>query len=142
LVRQLRLTEEQLKKIQSRVVERGAAVRVNKIAEPDEEIPPPRSKYRNEITAEDGKVFHSKKEAERYRELSLLEHAKEIWDLKCQVKFVLAVGGVKVCSYIADFTYATKAGLVVEDCKGHKTDTYRIKRKLMKAVLGIDVLET
>ena len=141
-MKQLRLTEEQLKKIQGRVVERGAAVRVNTIAMPDERTPPLRSKYRNEITAEDGMVFHSKKEAERFKQLRLLEHAKEIWNLKCQVKFVLAVGGVKVCSYIADFTYATKAGLVVEDCKGHKTDTYRIKRKLMKAVLDIEVLET
>ena len=44
--------------------------------------------------------------------------------------------------YIADFTYITKDGkFVVEDTKGIRTDVYRIKRKLMLQVHGIQIRE-
>ena len=45
---------------------------------------------------------------------------------------------------MSDFDYYDneKNQWVTEDCKGVKTAAYRIKNKLMKAVLGIDILET
>ena len=44
--------------------------------------------------------------------------------------------------YIADFVYTDKSGrLVVEDAKGVRTDVYVIKRKLMRQVHGIEIIE-
>jgi hypothetical protein len=43
---------------------------------------------------------------------------------------------------VADFTYMEDGKLVVEDCKGFKTDVYKIKKKLMLWVHGIRIKET
>lgn len=97
--------------------------------------------------------YDSKKEARRASDLKLLERAGEISDLQEQVPFVLApayyVKGIKkdVCvlremKYIADFVYTDKGKTVVEDCKGFKTKEYKKKKRLMKSILGIDILET
>jgi hypothetical protein len=104
-------------------------------------------KYRNRITTVDGIKFHSKKEAERYCDLKILERKGVIKFLTLQPKFDIVVNGIKICTYIADFSYrATNAGgkevRVVEDVKGVKTSTYRLKKKLMKAVWKIEILET
>lgn len=107
------------------------------------------SKYHNKTVTVDGIKFDSKKEAVRYRELSLLERAKAIKDLSLQVKFELIPKqkGERACDYIADFTYyekdqSGKWQLVVEDCKGVKTDVYKIKRKLMLYIHNIKIRET
>jgi len=90
----------------------------------------------------DGIKFDSRKEARRYRELTLLAAAGELRDLKLQVPFDIVVNGKKVCSYRADFTYTDKAGqFVVEDAKGFKTPEYRLKKKLLDACLGIEIRE-
>lgn len=136
----LRLTEDQLCAIQKRVVERGAVVRTK--ASPGALIRARRrSKYSNEPTEAQGMVFASKKEADRYQQLKLLEVAGEISDLRCQVPFPIRVNGVLICKYIADFTYTTKSGKVVEDTKGYRNSVYRLKAKLMKA-FGVEILET
>ena len=102
------------------------------------------SKYRNVKTVVDGVTFASKREAARYGELKLLERAGEIANLELQRKFVIVVHGHTICRYIADFVYHdNKTGkMVCEDVKGFKTAVYSLKRKLMKAVLGVDILET
>ena len=70
----------------------------------------------------------------------MLEKVGEIVDLRYQVKYVLLHGfsdkdGVwhRPITYIADFVYYDKglAGDIVEDCKGMKTDVYRLKKKLL-----------
>ena len=95
-------------------------------------------KYGNIKTIVDGIKFDSKKEAKRYGDLKLMEKAGEISVLRLQVKFNLSV-----CSYVADFVYYDKTNhLIVEDCKGMKTPVYRLKKKMMKHELGIDILET
>lgn len=118
------------------------------------------NKYRSRKVKVNGITFDSKKEANRFLELSLLERAGKITDLKQQVKFVLIPaqrepetigkrGGVKKgkllereCSYIADFTYKDAGGkLIVEDTKGMRTKDYIIKRKLMLFIHGIQVKE-
>jgi len=102
------------------------------------------SKYRNIKTVIDGIKFDSKKEANRYQELKLLQKAGDISDLKLQQSYTIIVGDVKVCRYISDFTYIknNSSESVCEDCKGFRTQTYIIKRKLMKACFGIEILET
>lgn len=89
----------------------------------------------------DGKVFASKREANRYEELLLLQKAGEISDLKCQVPFEMVINGIKVCKYIADFTYQYKGQYMVEDAKGYRTDVYKLKKKLMWAVHKIKIWE-
>lgn len=96
------------------------------------------------LTAPDGQVFDSVKEYHRWGCLKLLERAGKITDLKRQVKFELIPKqeGERACHYIADFTYMENGKLVVEDCKGFKTDVYKIKKKLMLMEHGIRIRET
>lgn len=91
-----------------------------------------------------GYVFDSKKEFIRWCELRILERAGKISDLKRQVKFELIPKqeGERACTYVADFVYCQDGKTVVEDCKGFRTEAYKIKRKLMLSVHGIKVKET
>lgn len=90
----------------------------------------------------DGIVFDSKKEMTRYSTLRILEAAGEIRNLILQPKFDLHVNGVKVATYQGDFWYETDAGHVLEDVKGVKTPIYRLKKKMVEAEYGIEILET
>lgn len=99
-------------------------------------------KYRNTPTQLEGEYFASKKEAARYRELCLLERGKVITRLSRQPRFPLQVHGEKICTYVGDFEYFENGARVIEDTKGYTTREYVIKRKLMKAILGIEVRET
>lgn len=106
------------------------------------------SKYHSRKITKDGITFDSVKEYRRFCELSLLERAGAIADLKRQVKFELIpsqrVDGKAVerpCTYVADFVYQEGGKTVVEDTKGFKTKDYIIKRKLMLWVHGIRITE-
>lgn len=108
------------------------------------------TKYNNKKVTVNGQVFDSKKEANRYKELLLLEKAGAIKDLRMQVKFTLipaqrdeATGKVveRECSYKADFVYSEGEKTVVEDVKGFRTKEYIIKRKLMLWRYGIRIRE-
>ena len=124
------------------------------------------SKYKNRKKFVDGIEFDSVKEARRWSELKLLEKAREISDLRRQVKFVLIESQYEEssevyqrgknkgkpkrgkileheCSYIADFVYTDeKTGkTVVEDTKGFKTKDYIIKRKLLLERYKIRITE-
>lgn len=102
-----------------------------------------RSKYGNVRTLYDGIWFASDREAKRYAKLKLLLRAGEISDLRRQVSFKLVVQGTHVTTYRADFVYLNKKGeTVVDDAKGYKTEEFKIKAKLMHALLGIEVLCT
>ena len=124
-----------------------------------------RSKYKNKRVSVDNLVFDSLKEANRYKELCLLEKAGKIENLRLQVPYELIPAQYKIvhrvsektgkplkdkavcveraCNYVADFVYFDKeAGQwIVEDAKGAKTEVYRIKKKLMLAVHGIRIHE-
>ena len=106
------------------------------------------SKYHSRKITKDGMTFDSVKEYRRYCELSLLERAGAIADLRKQVKFELIpsqrVDGKVVerpCTYVADFVYQEGGKTVVEDTKGFRTKDYIIKRKLMLQVHGIRIRE-
>lgn len=102
------------------------------------------SKFYSQKTGVDGRTFHSKKEADRYRDLRLLEAGGEISELKLQVPFVIVVNGIRITKYIADFTYIESglAEVVVEDAKGFRTPEYKLKKRMMFAVFGIIIRET
>lgn len=91
----------------------------------------------------DGHSFDSTAEAARYGELLLLERAGEIADIEVHPTFRLEVNGVLVCHYEGDFRYRVVAtgGWVTEDVKGHRTESYKIKRRLMQACRGIAIVE-
>ena len=110
---------------------------------------PKQPKYGNHKVVIDGeKVADSKHEYSRLCELKDLQRAGEIKDLQLQVKYQL-IPSQKICgktergvSYIADFVYWTKNDkFICEDAKGHRTDAYIIKRKMMKLIHNIDVVE-
>lgn len=105
-----------------------------------------RPKYGNVKTVVDGIRFDSKKEAARHRDLVLLENAGRIRGLEHQVSYKLMFGDQKICTYRADFVYEEYVGgewkQVVEDCKGMLTPVYRLKKKLMKVLLDIDIRES
>ena len=107
------------------------------------DLPKP-SKHRNVKTEIDGIVFDSKKEARRYLDLREQQRAKQIECLLTQRRYSIHIGDHHICDYVADFYYLRDGNPVVEDVKSshtRKMDTYRIKKKLMKAVLGIDIVE-
>ena len=101
------------------------------------------AKYGNKKTVVDGITFASKKEANRYCLLKLMERGGLIRDLELQPPYRLEVNGVLVCKYVADFRYvdAQTGEAVVEDAKGFKTREYNFKKKLVKAVHGIEIRE-
>ena len=101
-----------------------------------------RNKYRAIKTIVDDITFDSKKEAKRYSQLKLMLRAGAISDLKLQPRFDLIVNGVKCGFYKADFDYIENGKRVIEDVKGMKTPVYNLKKKLVKAIHGIDIFET
>ena len=109
-------------------------------------VPQPKSrlKYNNVKKEVDGKKFDSTKESKRYLELKSMVERGEISELHEQVKFTFAHNGVKICSYIADFTYNKDGKEVVEDVKSEMTKklpVYKIKKKMMVAFFGIEINE-
>jgi hypothetical protein len=105
-----------------------------------------RRKFGNKPTEVDGEKFDSKAEAERWRQLLLLLKAGRIRALERQVKYRIEVNGVLICTYKADFVYeALESGAwvrVVEDVKGFANDRWPMKKKLMRAVHGVEIRET
>ena len=91
-------------------------------------------KYRNQPTIIDGVRFASKKEAERYKILSLLESQGRINNLRLQPRIPLMVNGVKIGHYVADFEYKMNDKIVVEDVKSSatKTPVYKLKKKILE----------
>ena len=83
-------------------------------------------------------IFDSAKEAQRYRELKLLEKAKQISNLELQPRFLLQDSFRKngktyrKIEYVADFKYIENDKTIVEDVKGLQTDVFKIKHKLFE----------
>lgn len=109
---------------------------------PDGLQSPKRGKYGAVPTTVNGIRFASKAEAARYQTLIVAERAGEISDLKLQTSWPLVVGGVKVATYRADFEYLdADVRRVVEDVKGVSTPVYKLKKRLMLALHGIEIRE-
>lgn len=103
-----------------------------------------RPKYRNKKTVVDGVTFDSAHEARVWQELRILERAGQITDLQRQVRFSLVVNSVKIATFVADFVYKENGAQVVLDAKSAPTaklPTYVMKKKLMRALHGIEVRE-
>lgn len=101
------------------------------------------NKYGAKKVSVDGILFASGAEARRYGQLAMMQKAGIIKDLIVQPMFSFELNGVKICRYIADFSYRDSAtgGLIVCDVKGVLTREYVIKKKMMQAFHGIKVHE-
>lgn len=113
----------------------------------------PRQKRKNKYGAEpvtvEGIRFDSKREANRYLELRLLQRAGQISDLRCQVPVELMGQGGPLLTetgrqmrYVADFTYFDRAAgvTVIEDAKGTKPAAYKVKKAVVEA-MGLEIRE-
>lgn len=96
-----------------------------------------------------GITFDSARERDRWVALSLMQMAGEIGGLDRQVRIPLygRDGPIRTPTgqqmhYVADFTYVDfqTASSVVEDAKGHPSDTYLMKRAIL-AAQGVEVRE-
>ncbi len=101
------------------------------------------NKYRAKPCVIDGMRFASQKEGKRYRELTIMENAGLIADLKMQPRIVCQANGVKICTYVADFVYwcRERKRMIHEDAKGFKTPVYKLKKKIVLALTGIEIVE-
>lgn len=102
------------------------------------------SKYNAVRTVVDGITFASKREANRYSELKLMQSAGLIKQLELQPVFRLLVKtGKSVGMYKADFRYydTTTKQWIVEDSKGFRTPVYRLKKKIVEEVYGLHIYE-
>lgn len=107
------------------------------------------NKYRNKHTEVDGLIFDSKKEAERYCELKIMERAGLISDLQRQKRFELQPSFIlngkryRPITYICDFYYWQNGKWIIEDVKSDITrrdKVYIMKKKLM-AYKGMEIQE-
>ena len=106
-------------------------------------------KYHNRRVEYNGITFDSQKEANRYADLVILERQGVIELLQLQPSYVFDFNGTpltydsgRLVTYRADFLYKENGEWVVEDAKGFRTKVYKMKKALMRAVHGIEVLET
>lgn len=84
-----------------------------------------------------GKVYDSKKEAAHAAKLHALAAAGAISDLQEQVPFVICpkvkgLKGSRDLKYVADFVYVAAGRKRVIDVKGHKTQLYCLKKRLVE----------
>lgn len=107
------------------------------------------NKYHAVNETYNGVVYDSKKEARYARLLDTLRGATDpkerVASWERQVPYVLSVNGRTICKYIADFVVTFEDGHVeVQDVKSahtRKLPVYRLKKKLMFAVHGIEIVE-
>ena len=96
-----------------------------------------------------GRVYDSKLEMRTAQVLHQMQERGEIFELREQVPFVLVPkdGKLRAITYRADFTYRRapdedEQPMVVLDAKGHVTQLYTLKKRLMKMLHGIEIVET
>jgi len=100
------------------------------------------TKYSAKPVQLDGYRFASQAEAARYQELELARRANAISGLKVHPRWSLEVKGILVAYYEADFRYQDERGrAIVEDVKGVATPVYKLKKRLMRALYGIEIVE-
>jgi len=122
--------------------------------------PYPKNKYHAKKVTILGIDFDSKKEAMRWLLLKDMENKGEISDLQRQVPFELLPAiyedvtvhlktkdkierklKQRSVSYIADFVYTKDGKQIVEDTKGLRLPEYILKKKMMLALLNIEISE-
>lgn len=100
-------------------------------------------------TTVDGITFDSKREADRYSDLKMMERAGLIHNLTLQHKIALHGRDGPILTptgrqmhYIADFVYedGVSRAMIIEDAKGHPTEIYTLKKAIL-AAMGVEIVE-
>lgn len=105
------------------------------------------ARYQRKPKAErtwNGRVYDSCKEMQWAVKFHALASAGKIQGLTEQVPFVLVPKhrkGQRDITYRADFVFFEDGSRRVVDIKGHKTQLYELKKRLMQHVHGIEVEE-
>lgn len=118
------------------------------------------NKYGAKKVVFDGITFDSKKEGLYYLKLKDMERCGEISNLRMQVPYELLPAiykdevvhlktkdkVIKKCvqravNYIADFVYTKDGKEYIIDTKGMKLPDYILKKKMMLALLGLEIIE-
>jgi hypothetical protein len=96
------------------------------------------NKFHNVITEMDNIKFQSKKEARYYSELKARVHLGEVKYFFRQIPILLP-GDIR---YRVDFIeFWTDGSVKYIDVKGHRTDVYKMKKKLVEATYPIIIEE-
>lgn len=97
------------------------------------------NKYGSTSHEYDGRVYHSKAEANYAQELDLLLKAGEVLEWTPQFKIDLKANGKQICTYIPDFFVVMADGSKeLHEIKGFATEVYRLKRKIMEATYLVE----
>jgi hypothetical protein len=99
-------------------------------------------KYRNQPVVIDGRRYDSKREAAYCESLIQLEKAGKIGGLEFQKRFpLLGPKGELICTYVADAVFwdHEQDRFRVIDVKGVETQVFRLKKRLMRALKGIEI---
>lgn len=95
------------------------------------------NKYNATQTIVDGIRFDSKKEANRYRELKLLQRAGDVVMFLMQVPIRLPGN----TTYRVDFQVFWDSGHVsFEDVKGRETEVFRLKKRQVEELYPIELV--
>lgn len=119
-----------------------------------------RNKYHAKKVEFCGIIFDSKKEGLYYLKLKDMERRGEISDLRLQVPYELLPAIYRdevvhlktkdkvvkrliqrAVTYVADFVYVHDGKEIVIDAKGMRLPDYILKKKMMLALKGIEVIE-
>lgn len=105
--------------------------------------PGKRSKHGNKPVITEEGYFASQLEFGRWQDLKMYRDAGEITDLRRQVPYKIEHGGKLICTYIADAVYFDNSlgKEVIEDAKGHRTKIYRLKKKMLSIICGLEITE-
>lgn len=99
-----------------------------------------RSKYGNKKVQADGYTFDSQAEYRHYLELKWRKSVGEICDLKIHPRYKIVVSDQLICTYVADFEYKDQQlKQHIIDVKGVETGIFKLKRKLMRIVNGLEI---
>jgi hypothetical protein len=94
-----------------------------------------RTKYGNQSSAYNNKIYHSKKEAKFAQDLDLLVAGKQVDKWERQVKIDLRVYDQHVTNYYMDFViYWTDGTIEYVEVKGFETKDWKIKWNLFEAI--------
>lgn len=84
-------------------------------------------------------MFDSKAEALRWLQLRALERSGAIKKLERQTPIDVMHNGVKLFRWKADFSYFENGERIYEDVKGFITPVFRLKARILKAMLNIHI---
>jgi len=81
-----------------------------------------------------GRVYHSKAEAEYAQQLDFLVRSGAVKHYVCQESMQIELNNVPICKVIIDFKVTNADGTVdYVEIKGFETETFRLKKKLLLA---------